>query len=121
LLRLTGDWGRPSKKARYLLIAPRQTVLGQKMELTIFEENIAEEPYVVWDYFGAGHGVLINGKAKQEELLGGLGFQFYPGEVRCTIYDLSKDITALGRYTIQYTEGEARSAVITIDVKAAKP
>jgi hypothetical protein len=122
-LRLTGDWGQPGNAV--LLVPPSPAILGQKMELTIHEENTGDQPYSKGGRFHEQY-ILLNGKPLVERKNlrvsgGGRYYQFYPGEVHTSQFDLSRFIQTPGQYTVQCEFGEVRSAVVRFEVLAEKP
>ncbi len=121
LLRLTADWGKPGRQYRLHVVAPAEAVVGRPMRLTIYVENVGDEP--LWRWNSAEYGLVIDGKAPKREMkdgFGGIMSQFDPGEVHTITCDVSDRITAPGKHTVLYAPGEARSNVVTITVRPAK-
>lgn len=120
ILRLTGDWGAPGKEMRLRLMPPAQSVLGQKMHMTIYVENIGTKPFRSW--FWIDSGLTIDGKdaSTPVDIIIGRVWEVHPGQVHHFTHDLAKNITTAGRHTVQYAVGDARSNVISVTVKNGK-
>jgi hypothetical protein len=123
LLRLTGDWGKPSATLRLHVVAPAEAVVGQKLMVTLHAENIGKEPLYRWNGAEMEAGLVIDGKVpKREEMVDGISGRityFYPGEVYTLTQDISLRITTPGKHTIQFDLG-ARSNVATVIMRPAK-
>jgi hypothetical protein len=116
LIRLAGDWGKPGRTMRIHLVPPEMAVIGKTMPLTIYIENIGQQPFQSWN--SPGTGFFIDGKPRSEEafLDEGLTYSVLPGGVHAIYYDLATDIQSLGAHTVRYVVGDAESNVVSFVV-----
>ncbi len=129
LLRLEGDWGRPGEESRYMLWAPREITLGQRLEVTIYKENLALKAVEWSDLDMQKDDLVVNGKPLIEQdprgfrVFGGCwrSWSACPGDISSHTLDLTEDLTKPGRYTIRYGLGDVHSNEATIVVRPAKP
>jgi len=119
LLRLTGPWGEPSAEVRLLIEPPTGAVVGKAMNMTLYVENVSDKVLMITDYLVGAF--TINGKTKENYRLFGIwnGFvSMTPNYVWSFKYDLSREISRAGRYSIQYEVRGAKSNLATLEVKA---
>jgi hypothetical protein len=109
LQRFNGDWGIPSESVRIQITGAEQVRAGEKAPLSIYVENIGEEP--IWTWHGVEYGLQMNGKPLIEKKEGifffhGLSSQTPPGGVMTLSYDLGPHLLQAGEYKIQYGDGK---------------
>jgi hypothetical protein len=128
LLRLEGDWGQAGEDCRYMMWAPREITVGQRLEVTIYKENLALKPVEWSDLDMQKDDLVVNGKPLIEQdprgfrVFVGCGrvWSAYPGEVSSHTLDLSQDLTKPGRYTIRYGLGDVHSNEAVVVVHPAQ-
>jgi hypothetical protein len=118
LLRLTADWGKPSKDVRLLVVAPEKVALGDKIQVRMYEENIGQQ--ILESLYTPQLELEVNGKPLTENkdlfVYDGPGSRTHPGEVKHMSLDLSSYLKKSGTYKLRYVVGDARSAEITIRI-----
>jgi hypothetical protein len=117
LLRLTADWGKPSKDVRLLVVAPEKVALGDKIPVRMYQENIGEE--IRESHYLPQRNLEVDGKPLTQEkefVYSGPVSRTHPGEVKHMSLDLSSYIKKSGTYKLQYVVGDARSAEITLRI-----
>jgi hypothetical protein len=116
ILRFDGDWGKPSKNMRLMLVPPKDAVVGKKIEIRFYIENIGNGSFESWN--GPQEGLTIDGKqietGFQEE---GITYNIRPGDVHCLWFDASPYIKKPGEYKLQYSVRGAVSNCATLIVR----
>jgi tetratricopeptide (TPR) repeat protein len=123
LLRLSGNWGKPSRSMRIHVIPPAVPAMGKSMPLLIYVENMGTQPFQSWN--GPGPGLIVDGKPLTSQAFidihEGLSYLVSPGAVHAIFYDLSQDGLLPGPHAVKYVMEGAESNLAPFVVRLIEP